>query len=158
MRPLPMELRTGYTLSKLTRDRASIMILGTIEPIKASQLGPIQQVAAKQSISLKKGEITGSCIIDRASGLPLMSRVSRQMDMTVEVQGQRPFKQQKTIVTTIESFPTNGTTFSRTDRQPQTTGRILRTDGVETSATDSVTNAHFESNQPGQAPANQPVQ
>ncbi len=157
MRPLPMEMRTGYTLSKLERDQASIMILGTIEPIKASQLGPIQQVAAKQSISLKQGNITGSCIIDRASGLPLMSRVSRQMDMTVEVPGQRPFEQRKTIVTTIESFPTNGTTFSRTDRQPQTTGRILRTDGVETSATDAVTNAHFESNQPGQSPAAQPV-
>ena len=158
MRPLPMEMRTGYTLSSLTRDRAGIMILGTIEPIKASQLGPIQQASVKQSISLKKGEITGSCMIDRASGLPLMSRVSRQMDMTVETPGQRPFEQRKTIVTTIESFPTNGTTFSRTDRQPQTTGRILRTDGVETSATGAVTNAHFESNQPGQSPAAQPVQ
>ena len=157
MRPLPMEMRTGYTLSSLTRDRAGIMILGTIEPIKVSQLGPIQQASAKQSISLKKGEITGSCMIDRASGLPLMSRVSRQMDMTVEVPGQRPFEQRKTIVTTIESFPTNGTTFSRTERQPQTTGRILRTDGVETSTADAVTNAHFESNEPGQSPAVQPV-
>ena len=154
MRPLPMEMRTGYTLSSLTRDRAGIMILGTIEPIKASHLGPIQQVVSKQSITLKKGEITGSCMIDRASGLPLMSRVQRQMEMTVEVPGQRPFEQRKTIVTTIESFPTNGTTFSRAEPQP--TGRILRTDGVETSAVDAVTNAHFESSQPGPSPVKQP--
>jgi hypothetical protein len=156
MRPLPMEMRTGYTLSSLTRDRAGIMILGTIEPIKASQLGPIHQVAARQSISLKKGEITGSCMIDRASGLPLSSRVERNMEMTVEVPGQRPFEQRKRVVTTIESFPTNGTTFSRTERQAQATGRILRTDGVETSAAGAVANAHFESNQPGQSPAAQP--
>jgi hypothetical protein len=152
MRPMPMEMRTGYTLSKLERDRAVIMILGTIEPIQASQLGPIQQVVARQTISLEKGEITGSCIIDRASGLPLMSRVQRQMDMTVEVPGQRPFEQRKTIVTTIESFPTERTIFSRSEQQTRTSSGILRTDGVESNTPRSVTNAHFESEQPGPAP------
>lgn len=153
MRPMPMEMRTGYTLSSLTRDRAGIMILGTIEPIQASQLGPIQQVASRHSISLKKGEITGSCMIDRASGLPLMSRVQRQMDMTVEVPGQRPFEQRKTIVTTIESFPTERTIFSRSGQQAKSNGQILRTDGVESNTPRSVSNAHFESEQRGPAPA-----
>jgi len=149
MRPLPMEMRTGYTLSSLNRDRAGIMILGTIEPIQASRLGPIQQASVKQSISLKKGEITGSCMIDRASGLPLTSRVQRQMEMTVEVPGRRPFEQRKTIVTTIESFPTERTIFSRSDQQAQAGGRILRTDGVEANTPNAVSNAHFESGQPG---------
>ena len=153
MRPLPMEMRTGYTLSSLTRDRAGIMILGTIEPIKTSQLGPIQQVGAKQSISLKQGEISGSCMIDRASGLPLLSRVTRQMDMTVEVPGQVPFEQQKTIVTTIESFPTERTIFSRSDQQPQAGGPILRTDGLDAASSGAVSNAHFESGSPGPSPA-----
>lgn len=125
------------------------MILGTIEPIQASKLGPIQQASARQSISLKKGEITGSCMIDRASGLPLTSRVQRQMDMTVEVPGQRPFEQRKTIVTTIESFPTERTIFSRSDRQAQVGGHVLRTDGVEANAPGAVSNAHFESEQSG---------
>ncbi|NQV26379.1 MAG: hypothetical protein HQ518_18650 [Rhodopirellula sp.] len=157
MRPLPMEMRTSYTLSSLTRDRAGIMILGTIEPIKASPLGPIQQASVQQSISLKKGEITGSCMIDRASGLPLMSRVQRQMEMTVDVPGQRPYEQKKTVVTTIESFPTERTIFSRSEQQ-QAGGVILRTDGTATSSSRSVTNAHFEAEQPGPAPAARPVQ
>lgn len=158
MRPLPMEMRTGYTLSSLTRDRAGIMILGTIEPVQASQLGPIQQASVGQSISLRKGEITGSCMIDRASGLPLMSRVQRQMDMTVEVAGQRPFEQKKIIVTTIESFPTERTIFSRSEQHVPTGSGILRTDGVEANAPASVGNAHFESGQPGQSRAVPPQQ
>ncbi len=158
MRPLPMEMRTGYTLSSLTRDRAGIMILGTIEPIQASKLGPIRQASAGQSISLKKGSITGSCMTDRASGLPLPSRVERQMDMTVEVPGQRPFEQRKTIVTTIESFPTERTIFSRSDQQAQVGGRILRTDGVEANTPGAVANAHFESEQPGPSRPARPLQ
>lgn len=144
MRPLPMEMRTGYTLNSLTRDRAGIMILGTIEPVKASQLGPVQQVAAQQSISLNKGEIIGSCMIDRASGLPLMSRVERRMDMTVEVPGQKPFQQKKTVVTTVESFPTERTIFSQSGGQPEHNGVILRTEGIEDSSPQAVSNAHFE--------------
>ena len=158
-RPLPMELRTGYTLNSLTRDRAGIMILGTIEPVKASQFGPIQQVAAQQSISLKQGEIIGSCMIDRASGLPLMSRVERRMEMTVNVPGQRPFEQKKTVVTTIESFPTERTIFSHSESESERGGVILRTDGVETSSPSRVvSNAHFESDHGGQTPAVQPEQ
>lgn len=153
MRPLPMEMRTGYTLSSLTRDRAGIMILGTIEPIKASRLGPIQQVGAKQSISLKQGKITGSCMIDRASGLPLLSRITREMDMTVEVPGQVPFEQRKTIVTTIESFPTERTIFSRSDQKSPVDGSILRTDGHESDNSGAVSNAHFEADRPGPATA-----
>ena len=156
MRPLPMELRTSYTLNSLTRDRAGIMILGTIEPVEASQLGPIQHAAAQQSISLKQGEIFGSCMIDRSSGLPLTSRVERRMIMTVNVPGERPFEQQKRVVTTIESFPTERTIFPLSDRQSQLGGPVLRTDGTETPTPRSATNAHFESDQPGQAPAIQP--
>lgn len=158
MRPLPMELRTSYTLNSLTRDRAGIMILGTIEPVEASQLGPVQQAAAQQSISLKQGEIFGSCTIDRSSGLPLMSRVERRMAMTVNVPGQRPFEQQKTIVTTIESFPTERTIFSRSDQRQQPGGTVLRTDGTQARSSRAETNAHFEAEQPGQATASQPGQ
>ena len=97
-------------------------------------------------------------MIDRASGLPLMSRVQRQMDMTVEMPGQRPFEQKKIIVTTIESFPTERTIFSRSKQQAPMGGRILRTDGVEANTPASVANAHFESEQPGQSRATSPQQ
>lgn len=154
MRPLPMEVRTGYTLDSLTRDRASVLILGTIEPVQASQLGPIQQASAQKSITLDHGEILGSCEIDRNSGLPLMSRVERRMEMTVNIPGQRPFEQRKTVVTTVESFPTERTIFSKSRNQPQHGQPLLRTNGIETSAPDSVTNAHMESEH---APAPQPT-
>lgn len=158
MRPLPMEMRTGYTLNSLTRDRAGIMILGTIEPITASPLGPVQQVAAQQSISLNQGEIIGSCMIDRASGLPLMSRVERRMDMTVEVPGQKPFDQKKTVVTTVESFPTERTIFSQSESQPQQKGVILRTEGVNEPSSPAISNANYESQPTSTVPErNQPA-
>lgn len=155
MRPLPMELRTSYTLASLSDSRASVAILGTIEPMKVSQLGPIQQTSAQQSMALENGEIVGSCTIDRDSGLPLSSRVERRMMMTVSAPGQAPYEQKKTVVTTVESFPTHRTIFSRNEAQQASEGPVYRTEGIEQPG--GVTNADFESDAAGQAPAAFPV-
>ncbi|MBI1314840.1 hypothetical protein GC176_26390 [bacterium] len=111
MRPLPMEIRTTYTLSELTDTLAKVAIVGTIEPIKTAELSPIQQASAQTRLDLRAGYQTGLCIIDRETGLPLRSRVERQLKMNVSVAGQPPVEQYKTIVTTVESYPTHRTTF-----------------------------------------------
>lgn len=132
MRPLPMEIRTTYTLSELTDSLAKIAVIGTIEPVKTAELAPIQQASSHTRLDLRAGYQTGLCIIDRETGLPLRSRVERQLKMNVSVDGQPPFEQYKTIVTTVESFPTHRTTFSASPIGPAIpAGQIIRTEGQE---------------------------
>ena len=137
MRPLPMEIRTTYKLAELTDSLAKISIIGTIDPVKTTELSPIQQTSAQTKLDLRAGFQTGHCIIDRQSGLPLRSRVERQLRMNVSIDGQPPFEQFKTIVTTVEAYPTHRTTFPSSSIGPELPGReILRTDGTARAATD----------------------
>jgi hypothetical protein len=111
--PLPMRIRTTYTLTDLTEHRAHIAVLGTIEPITATQLRPVQQASFEQTLQLKSGHVTGTIIIDVATGLPLQSRVERRLTMDVFAQGQQPFQQYKTIVTKIDAYPAQGVSAMR---------------------------------------------
>jgi len=132
MRPLPMEIRTTYKLAELTDSLAKISIIGTIDPVKTAELSPIQQTSAQTKLDLRAGFQTGLCIIDRNSGLPLRSRVERQLKMNVSIDGQPPFEQFKTIVTTVEAYPTHRTTFSSNPAGPQNAAHpIIRTNGTE---------------------------
>ena len=152
MRPLPMEIRTTYKLAELTDALAKISIIGTIDPVKTAELSPIQQTSAQTKLDLRAGFQTGHCIIDRESGLPLRSRVERQLKMNVSIDGQPPFEQFKTIVTTVESYPTHRTTFPSSSIGPALPPReILRTNGTAPSAADesrALQNADFQSPAP----------
>ena len=130
-RPLPMEIRTTYTLAELTDSLAKINVIGTIDPIKTTELSPIQQASSQTRLDLRSGYQTGLCVIDRKTGLPLQSRIERQLKMTVSVDGQPPFEQYKTIVTTVQASPTQKTMFLGGAIGPATPGReIIRTDGT----------------------------
>ncbi len=152
MRPLPMEIRTTYTLSDLTESLAKIDIIGTIDPIKTAELAPIQQTSSQTKLDLQTGYQTGKCIIDRETGLPLRSHVERQLKMSVSVDGQPPFEQYKTIVTTVEAFPTHRTTFSASQIGPPIPAeRFIQTNAqtpVESPHHQGVQNAGFETPAP----------
>lgn len=129
VRPLPMEIRTTYTLSELTDSLAKIAVIGSIEPVKTAELSPVQQASSQTRLDLRAGYQTGLSIIDRETGLPLRSRVERQLKMNVSIDGQPPFEQYKTIVTTVESFPTHRTTFSASPIGPRIPAQqIIRTE------------------------------
>ncbi len=129
MRPLPMEIRTTYTLSELTDSLAKVAIIGSIDPVKTAELSPVQQTSAQSQLALKSGYQSGMSIIDRETGLPLRSRVERHLKMQVSLDGQAPFDQYKTIVTTVESFPTHRTTFSASPIGPRIpASQVIRTE------------------------------
>lgn len=106
--PLPMHIRTTYTLTDLTDTQAHVAVLGTIEPLSATQLGPMQHAALGERLTLVGGQVLGTIVIDVATGLPFQSRVERRMQMNVYAPGQAPFQQTKSIVTSIQSFRTDG--------------------------------------------------
>lgn len=106
--PLPMRIRTTYTLTDLTDTQAHIAVLGTIQPLAATQLGPLQQAAFGERLTLESGRVLGTIVIDVTTGLPFQSHVERRLRMNVYVPGQAPFQQTKTVATSINSFRTDG--------------------------------------------------
>lgn len=106
--PLPMRIRTTYTLTDLTEHQAHVVVLGTIEPITATQLGSVQHATLGERLTLEGGQVRGTIVIDVTTGLPLNSHIERRMKMNVYVPGEEPFQQFKTIITNVESFPTQG--------------------------------------------------
>lgn len=111
--PLPMRIRTTYTMTDLTDHQAQVSVLGTIEPITATQMAPVQQAAFEERVTLEGGQVLGTITIDVATGLPLESRVERRLKMNVYADGQAPFQQYKTIVTTVSAFPATGRVTTR---------------------------------------------
>ena len=112
MRPLPMQLDTKYTLTKLTDEHAHISVFGTISPATAKPMG----ANASELITLTGGHTIGNCVIFRETGLPMKSNVERRIDMEVQIDNRRKFKQHKIIQTTVESFPTDQAFLSGTSR------------------------------------------
>jgi hypothetical protein len=99
----------------------------------------VQQTSAQSQLELKSGYQSGTCIIDRETGLPLHSRVERHLKMQVSLDGEVPFEQYKTIVTTVESFPTHRTTFSASPIGPRIpASQVIRTEAQAPAAADLI--------------------
>lgn len=148
MRPLPMTVRTTYKVSELREKDATIEIVGHIFPVTSTTTAPSASVN-KETITLEQGHSVGSCVIDLKTGLPLRSRVERILDMSVQTPGQAPYKQHKTITTTIEAFPTSpDTIYSETTEPGFDADQVLQTSGQreasKTSTNTGVGQAKFE--------------
>ncbi|MCA9079789.1 MAG: hypothetical protein KDA58_04490 [Planctomycetaceae bacterium] len=98
-RPIPMQLQNEYTLKDLTADEAQIAVRGTIAP---SNVGSPETHG--MHVRVTGGTTSGTCTIYRNTGLPKSSHVERTVDMLVTM-APVEFRQQKRIITTIESFP-----------------------------------------------------
>lgn len=101
--PIPMVLKTEYTLRELNDKIARINIAGDIAASKISS--PINQHGKSVQLFIRGGKSFGSCLLDRQTGLPLESRIERFLETTVKLENGKQFEQQKQIVTTIRAFP-----------------------------------------------------
>jgi hypothetical protein len=133
MRPLPMTVYTTYEVTKLREKDATISILGRIYPVTSTETSP-NSSQAKEVITLDMGHAVGSCTIDLETGLPLRSQVDRMLDMTVHVPGHEPYKQKKTVSTTIEAFPTSPDTIYSETAEPEVRSSPIQQAGGEKNA------------------------
>ena len=119
-RPIPMTIDTMFKLESLNQRYANVELFGQIVPSKIERVGntPQQQMGITEKMSLRNGHCYGTCTIDRESGLPIQSRVVRQMQLTLELPTGAKFDQQKEIITTIRAFP----------QQPSDTRRAQNSD------------------------------
>jgi hypothetical protein len=104
--PLRMNVALQYNLEKLDDNLARIAILGTISP--AAGYSSPAELARGISVSVRGGQIFGTCGIDRRTGLPLQSRVQQDLEMRVSASGGPEFDQRKQTITTIQAFPDSG--------------------------------------------------
>ncbi|MEX0726560.1 MAG: DUF6263 family protein [Planctomycetaceae bacterium] len=103
--PVPMQISDKCLLSDLTDTVATIDIHGMIGPVNSDAYRASER--QQLQIEVRGGSSTGRCVIDRQSGLPIQSKIERQIDMTVRMPDGQKFDQQKQIITTIAAFPTN---------------------------------------------------
>lgn len=141
LHPLPMTIRTNYRVNSLNGEVAQLAIIGTIEPVQVAPVTSINglpQAGLESALSLQAGHLVGHCTIDRLTGLPLRSHVERHLQLQVGLPNQRPTLQQKSVVTSIEAFPSHGTVFSKTPAVPSSPPpaatrprEVVRTEALE---------------------------
>lgn len=109
VRPIPMTIETAYRLGEINERYATLELFGQIVPARIQHVSnSVQHAGATERMTLQGGHCFGTCTIDRDSGLPIQSHVTRQMDLTLELPTGAKFEQKKEIVTTIRTFPEQG--------------------------------------------------
>jgi hypothetical protein len=89
---------TRCLLKDLTETTAEIALVGSIGPSTYSD--DLRQV----KLIVRGGQCSGTCIVDRATGIPTSSRVERTLDMTARLPDGTEIPQRKEVVTTITAF------------------------------------------------------
>ncbi len=104
--PIPMSVSTRCVLKNLTDKSAEISLIGKI----AGATSPVSYNDGVRSmqITLKDGHCAGQCTIDRRTGLPTHSEVSRYLEMTVKLPNGTEIPQRKEVLTSITSFLDQG--------------------------------------------------
>jgi hypothetical protein len=102
-RPLRLATSTHYALRRLTPGAAEIDIQGTISA--GGGAAATAQLRRDFEIAVRGGSITGSCVIDRRTGLPVQSRIEQALEMHVRLADGGEFDQFKSTLTTIRSVP-----------------------------------------------------
>lgn len=105
-RPVPMHVKTRYTLRELTDAVARVDVSGSMTP--AATFGPAHRPDGSLRVTLLRGTANGTTTIDRGTGLPTDSKIERHLDMLVTLPDGRQFDQHKHAVTTIRAIPPNG--------------------------------------------------
>ncbi len=100
--PIPMQVNTRCVLKDLTDSTAEISLIGKIAPDAAPVV--VRDGNREMRVFVKGGHCSGTCKIDRRTGLPTNSQVNRYLEMTVQMADGSEIQQRKETLTTINSF------------------------------------------------------
>lgn len=96
----PVLMKSTCRLLALTDETAEIDITGQIANGETYELS-----SGQTRVQVREGRSMGSCIIDRATGLPLKLNRSRYLNMVVTTADGQQYEQEKRIETTIQTYP-----------------------------------------------------
>ncbi|MEY3176781.1 MAG: hypothetical protein RLZZ436_4695 [Planctomycetota bacterium] len=103
MQPVPVYLKSTYTLTDIDRETARIEITGRIAS------GEAVNAAGDSRVRISDGRTLGHCIVDRNTGLPLDVQIARHLVIHVQTDDGHDVIQEKDIQTTIRGFPQSRT-------------------------------------------------
>lgn len=90
--------RTRCLLKGLTPQTAEIALLGQIEP--SSYVDDIRQL----TLTVRGGQCTGTCVVDRQTGMPTQSRIDRVVEMVARLPDGTEIPQRKEVVTQVVAY------------------------------------------------------
>lgn len=103
VRPIRLFIAETCTLARLDADAAEIDVNGTIAA--SETFDPADESDRSAQIRVAGGHSIGHCRADRATGLPLESRIERLIELRVRGADGGEFDQVKRVETTIRTFP-----------------------------------------------------
>ncbi len=102
---------TRCMLKSLTPEIAEIAIVGTIDP--SNFVDDVRQL----KLTVRAGQCSGTCVVDRQTGMPRQSRIDRVVDMVATLADGTEIPQRKEVVTTVVAYldqtPVEPATISR---------------------------------------------
>lgn len=100
--PIPMLVTTQCMVEELTVGSAKILLTGQISgpPTPVTMRSPEGDI----KIFVKGGNCTGTCRVDRSTGLPTQSRIVRYLELAMELPDGQKIQQNKDTISTITSF------------------------------------------------------
>lgn len=132
-RPLPLTIDTAYRLANINDQYATLELFGQIMPARIQHAShAVQPAGATEKMTLRGGHCFGTCTIDRDSGLPIQSHVTRLMDLTLELPTGAVFEQKKEIITTIRTFPEQGAPTTTAAAAPRESATPRTATGLST--------------------------
>lgn len=99
MQPVPVYLTTTYRLMDINDQTAEIDITGRVAA------GEAVQATGPGRVRVSGGRTMGSCTVDRATGLPLDMKLTRNLTIRVTTEDNVEVVQEKEILTKIQAFP-----------------------------------------------------
>lgn len=140
MQPVPVYLKSTYTLTDLDSETARIEITGRIAS------GEAVNAAGDSRVRISDGRALGHCTVDRSTGLPLDVQISRHLVIHVQTEDGHDVMQEKEILTTIRGFPRRSDSAAvgtRPERTGSQTKQTTSARGDEGTAPGEVSRARY---------------
>lgn len=99
--PIPMLTRNEFKIAKIEPTTLQLGIAGRINPVLRNPRDPTANHG--MVVKIRGGRTIGSCTINRHTGIPIHSDVTRHLEMLVQLDNGTEFRQSKTVVTTIQA-------------------------------------------------------
>ena len=111
--PIPMQINTRCVVKELTDSTAEISMIGKVIGDRAPVV--VRDGNGEMRVFVKGGHCSGTCKIDRRTGLPTSSQVNRYLEMSVKLADGSEIQQRKDTLTSISSY------LDQQTNQPQQT-------------------------------------
>jgi hypothetical protein len=105
-------------LKDLTDKSAEISLVGSIGP--SSYTDELRRVR----LTVRNGQCTGQCTVDRTTGMPTRSRVERLLDMVAQLPDGTEIPQRKEVITTITAFLEQSAVRTTSAAEPSSRGAV----------------------------------